>query len=153
MVEVRNSAQTGYLGPGREGPGALPNGESCWDATCRPPADAAAPAPRRRPAPRYTQSKGSGTRSTSIQVQTRTSRFYLHQNCVQVAGKCKQCRIYPTSTGWQKILTIRTKRHLTLIPRPFRSAPLIQTVGATIRKGPSTREFIETYPPTSITQG
>ena len=31
MVEVRDSARTGYLVPGRDGPGALPNGESCWD--------------------------------------------------------------------------------------------------------------------------
>ena len=31
FVEVRDS-RTGYLVPGRDGPGALPNGESCWDA-------------------------------------------------------------------------------------------------------------------------
>ena len=24
--------RTGYLFPGRDGPGVLPNGESCWDA-------------------------------------------------------------------------------------------------------------------------
>ena len=28
---MRDSARTGYLVPGRDGPGALPNGESCWD--------------------------------------------------------------------------------------------------------------------------
>ena len=31
MVEVRNS-RTGYLLPARDGPGALPDGQSCWDA-------------------------------------------------------------------------------------------------------------------------
>ena len=29
-IEVRDS-RTGYLLPARDGPGALPNGESCWD--------------------------------------------------------------------------------------------------------------------------
>ena len=29
IVEVKDSDQTGYLVPGRDGPGALPNGESC----------------------------------------------------------------------------------------------------------------------------
>ena len=29
---MRDSTRTGYLVPGRDGPGALPNGESCWDA-------------------------------------------------------------------------------------------------------------------------
>ena len=33
QVEVRDSARTGYLVPGRDGPGALPNGQSCWDVT------------------------------------------------------------------------------------------------------------------------
>ena len=30
-IEVRDS-QTGYLLPARDGPGALPDGQSCWDA-------------------------------------------------------------------------------------------------------------------------
>ena len=31
MIEVRDS-RTGYLLPARDGPGALPDGQSCWDA-------------------------------------------------------------------------------------------------------------------------
>ena len=31
FVEVRDS-RTGYLLPARDGPGALPDGQSCWDA-------------------------------------------------------------------------------------------------------------------------
>ena len=31
IVEVRDS-RTGYLLPARDGPGALPDGQSCWDA-------------------------------------------------------------------------------------------------------------------------
>ena len=31
LVEVRDS-RTGYLLPARDGPGALPDGQSCWDA-------------------------------------------------------------------------------------------------------------------------
>ena len=31
QIEVRDS-QTGYLLPARDGPGALPDVESCWDA-------------------------------------------------------------------------------------------------------------------------
>ena len=30
-IEVRDS-RTGYLLPARDGPGALPDGQSCWDA-------------------------------------------------------------------------------------------------------------------------
>ena len=30
MIEVRDS-RTGYLVPVRDGPGVLPDGESCWD--------------------------------------------------------------------------------------------------------------------------
>ena len=30
LVEVRDS-RTGYLLPARDGPGALPDGQSCWD--------------------------------------------------------------------------------------------------------------------------
>ena len=30
-MEVRDS-RTGYLLPARDGPGALPDGQSCWDA-------------------------------------------------------------------------------------------------------------------------
>ena len=30
LIEVRDS-QTGYLIPARDGPGALPDGQSCWD--------------------------------------------------------------------------------------------------------------------------
>ena len=31
LIEVRDSALIRYVVPGRDGPGALPNGESCWD--------------------------------------------------------------------------------------------------------------------------
>ena len=31
LIEVRDS-RTGYLLPARDGPGALPDGQSCWDA-------------------------------------------------------------------------------------------------------------------------
>ena len=31
FIEVRDSARTGYLVPGRGGPAALPNGQNCWD--------------------------------------------------------------------------------------------------------------------------
>ena len=68
-VEVRDS-RTGYLLPARDGPGALPDVESCWDAAVAaavavPPLAPAAPTPARPapPAPTRpdTQSISSGT--------------------------------------------------------------------------------------------
>ena len=39
-IEVRDS-RTGYLVPGRDGPGALPNGESSWETAAAAAAVAA----------------------------------------------------------------------------------------------------------------
>ena len=60
-IEVRDS-RTGYLLPARDGPGALPNGQSSWDAAVA--AAAAVPPPpvgARPPARPNTQSIDSET--------------------------------------------------------------------------------------------
>ena len=48
-VEVRDGPRTGYVVPGRDGPGVLPNGESCWDAVAAVTSSLGAAAPQTTP--------------------------------------------------------------------------------------------------------